>query len=251
MRAILTYHSIDPSGSVISIDEEAFRGHVKFLAGGAVKVVPLNELLTLPKSVDAVSLTFDDGFESIAKIAAPLLADAGLPATVFVVSDLVGRTNNWDASARTDIPTLSLLDWDQVGLLHDSGFTVGAHSRSHRDLTRLAPDELASEVSEPVSRITEALGSAPSIFCYPYGRVNIAVREAVAEHFSIACGTDFRAMRNGSDPLDLPRLDTYYLRSSKALERWGTPAFARYLDVRAKGRVLRALASRLLAKGRS
>ena len=35
MRGILTYHSVDPSGSPISIDEKAFRAHVAWLASGA------------------------------------------------------------------------------------------------------------------------------------------------------------------------------------------------------------------------
>ncbi len=44
MRAILTYHSIDSSGSPISLSEESFRGHVRFLGSGRVSVVPLAEL---------------------------------------------------------------------------------------------------------------------------------------------------------------------------------------------------------------
>ena len=32
MKAILTYHSVDETGSVISIDERAFRRHIEWLA---------------------------------------------------------------------------------------------------------------------------------------------------------------------------------------------------------------------------
>ena len=45
MRAILTYHSIDGSGSPVSVDEAAFRRHVDWLASGAVDVVPLERIL--------------------------------------------------------------------------------------------------------------------------------------------------------------------------------------------------------------
>ena len=44
MRAILTYHSIDSSGSPISLSEEAFRAHVRFFGSGRVAVVPLADL---------------------------------------------------------------------------------------------------------------------------------------------------------------------------------------------------------------
>ncbi|TFG50637.1 MAG: polysaccharide deacetylase, partial [Gemmatimonadales bacterium] len=45
MRAILTYHSIDDSGSPISVAPEQFRAHVRWLQSGVIRVVPLAELL--------------------------------------------------------------------------------------------------------------------------------------------------------------------------------------------------------------
>ena len=44
MRAILTYHSIDESGSPISMSEEVFRSQIAWLAKGHVKVVSLETL---------------------------------------------------------------------------------------------------------------------------------------------------------------------------------------------------------------
>ena len=95
MRAILTYHSIDESGSPISISEDVFRSQITWLAKGHVKVVPLETLMRMPASANAVALTFDDGFVNFGDVAAPLLADHGLPSTLFVVTDAAGRTNRW------------------------------------------------------------------------------------------------------------------------------------------------------------
>ena len=44
MRAILTYHSIDESGSPISISRRDFRRHIEWFASGAVQVLPLDVL---------------------------------------------------------------------------------------------------------------------------------------------------------------------------------------------------------------
>ncbi|MBK9550504.1 MAG: hypothetical protein IPO52_15740 [Gemmatimonadetes bacterium] len=60
MRAILTYHAIDATGSVISVTPEDFAAHVSWAASGAVQVVSVEELLAFPDSVNAVALTFDD-----------------------------------------------------------------------------------------------------------------------------------------------------------------------------------------------
>ena len=49
MKAILTYHSIDESGSVISIPEATFRRHVAWLAAGRVRAhfqaAPFDQLM--------------------------------------------------------------------------------------------------------------------------------------------------------------------------------------------------------------
>ena len=93
MRAILTYHSIDSSGSPISLSEEAFRAHVRFFGSGRVAVVPLADLPSMPDEQDAIAITFDDGFLNFTSSAMPQLSHLGFPATVFVVSDAVGGTN--------------------------------------------------------------------------------------------------------------------------------------------------------------
>jgi len=56
MRAILTYHSVDETGSVISIEERTFRRHVAWLAKGNVRVVPLQEIAGVPPDEDAVAI---------------------------------------------------------------------------------------------------------------------------------------------------------------------------------------------------
>src|SRR6185503_12977388 len=105
MRAILTYHSIDSSGSPISLSEETFRAHVRFFGSGRVAVVPVADLPAVPDERDAVALTFDDGFLNFTSSAMPLLSHLGFPATVFVVSDAVGGTNAWGGMAAPGIPT--------------------------------------------------------------------------------------------------------------------------------------------------
>jgi peptidoglycan/xylan/chitin deacetylase (PgdA/CDA1 family) len=117
MRAILTYHSIDPSGSPISVPLAAFERHLRWLASGAVRVLSLEALLEAPAEHDAVALTFDDGFRSFGELAAPRLEAAGLPATVFVVSGHVGRTNAWGGVVSPGITDVQLIDFVELGLI--------------------------------------------------------------------------------------------------------------------------------------
>src|SRR5678809_1010179 len=89
MRGILTYHSIDSSGSPISTSQATLRAHVNWLASSEVQVTPLERLHLVPADGDAVAITFDDGFQNFADIAWPLLKHHEMPVTVFVVTQRV------------------------------------------------------------------------------------------------------------------------------------------------------------------
>ena len=93
MRAIITWHSVDPSGSPISVPQEVFRRQLAWLASGHVRVVSVPELRALSDTTNAAALTFDDGFANFATEAMPLLHERGLPATLFIVTDHVGSDN--------------------------------------------------------------------------------------------------------------------------------------------------------------
>ena len=228
MRAILTYHSIDPSGSVISISDEVFRRHVKWLARGGVKVVSVPDLVRLGDDVDAVALTFDDGFANFGEAAAGLLTDAGFTATIFVVTDFVGGTNSWEFRSGASVPLLPLMDWHQLARLQGAGL---------QDEIRGSGERLASE-----------LGTHPEGFAYPFGETSPAAVRGASGVFAFACTTEFRLLSGTEDAHRLPRLDMYYFREPRRLESFGTAAFARYVAVRGRARRLRNSVSRALRK---
>lgn len=246
MRAILTYHSIDDSDSPISVPASVLAGHAAWLRSGHVRVTSIPELLSLPQDADAVAVTFDDGFCNFASEAAPLLQ--GLPVTLFVVTDHVGRTNQWGGQAQTGIPTLPLLDWPALARLAASGVTLGAHSRTHPDLAALGPERIAEELTGCVDRLQTEVGVAADVFAYPYGSLSPAAVAAVAARFPWACTTELRALRHEERRAELPRLDMYYFRQPGRLESWGTPGFHTYLAGRRLLRGARRVARRAVAR---
>ena len=64
MKAILTYHSIDDSGSVISTDRDTFRQHIDWLCTAKVPVHPLSHLVE-PECREGIALTFDAGWVDV------------------------------------------------------------------------------------------------------------------------------------------------------------------------------------------
>ena len=243
MRAILTYHSIDESGSPISIDPRVFRSHMEFLAAGHPRVVPLADIASGKAPDESLALTFDDAFANFHEHAFPILTDLDLPATVFVVSDHVGGQNDWAAPGLVhgSVPLLPLMSWEQLATLAERGVEVGAHTRRHPRLTGLSPAALADEIDGAAERLEDALQTRPTTFAYPFGDVNHAVREAVGRTYACACTTELRALSHVEDNLLLPRLDAYYFRSHGQLEQWGSSAFQRRLWFRAQARRVRRL----------
>ncbi|HEX5071855.1 MAG TPA: polysaccharide deacetylase family protein [Gemmatimonadaceae bacterium] len=239
MRAILTYHSIDESGSVISISEEVFREQVVWLARSSVRVVSLDTLMRMPSDANAVALTFDDGFVSFGDVAAPLLADHGMPSTLFVVADAAGKTNRWPGRRDRGVPELPLLGWDALGRLRGQGVEIGGHTRTHVNLARLTKARIEDEVIGGAERIRTELGQTPVVFAYPYGAVNDAAVGIVASRFAWGCTTDMRWVSANEARALLPRIDMFYLRTRGQLERWGTARFRYHLSWRAGARLVR------------
>ncbi len=243
MRAILTYHSLDSSGSPISVDPAVWREQVAWLATGPVPVVPLEELAGRTSDVDAIALTFDDGFANFATEALPVLENHDLPATVFVPSDHVAQTNAWEGRGDRGIPELPLMDWPDLGRAIEAGITVGGHSRTHPRLTALASDALADEVGESAERLFRELGQRPTTFAYPYGIYDDVVVSAVAGQFQWACTTELAALTSETSPLLLPRIDMFYFRRRGQLQTWGTGWFGRRLWSRRQARRVRRVMS--------
>ena len=240
MRAILTYHSIDDSGSAISVDASAFRAHVAFLASGRVRVTDLAGVLAAADRDEVVALTFDDAFTSFADVAWPLLRERGLPVTLFVVTGHAGGTNAWGGHDAPGIPTMPLLGWDALARLAEQGVALGAHSRAHPDLTAVDDTRLVDEIEGSAADIAARTGSRPTVFAYPYGAHDDRVVATTGARFRFACTTELRPLASGDDAQRLPRLDAYYLRAPGRLERWGQPAFRGYLRLRQAGRAVRS-----------
>jgi peptidoglycan/xylan/chitin deacetylase (PgdA/CDA1 family) len=241
MRAILTYHSIDSSGSPISVSEAAFTAHCRFLGSGRVTVLPLAELLTRTGDDDAVAITFDDGFRNFATLAWPRLIEHRLPATVFIPSDYVGGTNAWGGLRSDGVPELELMAWEQLGQVAKAGFEIGAHTRHHPDLTRLPAARIEDECAGCVTRIATELGVQATSFAYPYGLVNETVARVARKVFARSCTTEFRPLAPVEDAALIPRLDAWYFRDAGQIERWGTQWFRRRLWLRARGREVRGV----------
>ena len=209
---ILMYHRVAPAGNArmqrYRVSPEAFEAQLRYLRDAGYYGIGLDDwgaalAARKPLPGNAVLLTFDDGYADFAEVAWPLLQQYGFKATVFVVTDAVGKTNAWDAHHGESV---ELMGWEQIRQLRSEGVAFGSHSHTHPFMTGLSPAEIIAEAVRSRLRLEEALAEPVQAFCYPYG-----LHDPVVGHLVGGCGYLYGlAVRGGlstlrDDALALPR----------------------------------------------
>ncbi len=234
MRAALTFHSVDSSGSVLSVSADELRSLVASIHASGHEVVDVSRLCGSQEDAK-VALTFDDGFTSVFDEALPVLRDAGVTATLFLTTGFLGGDNHWPGQPDW-APRFSLLQWDQVEALHEAGWKIESHSHRHADLRSLGATELEDELGTTDDLIESRLGRRPEIFAYPYGYHGAEVRDRVRARYRWAFTTELSTLDGwepgSSDPAALPRLDTFYFRAPMQHRRFGSLGFRAYMGAR-------------------
>jgi peptidoglycan/xylan/chitin deacetylase (PgdA/CDA1 family) len=233
---ILTYHSIDTGGSIISTSPETFRKQMKFLKDNDFNVVSLKTLgesflESVPLPQKTLVLTFDDGFQNFYTTAFPVLNEYKFPATVFLITDYCGKFNDWAGNLPTLEPS-KLMDWNEIKELSKNNIEFAAHSRTHPDLTKLNTNKAEQEIVESKLTVEERLGTEVTDFAYPYGKYNLPVKQLTEKHFRTACSTRLGKVKVGDDFFALKRVDAYYLSNDRVFNSILSVNFNLYLDFR-------------------
>ncbi|MBX3173907.1 MAG: polysaccharide deacetylase family protein [Gemmatimonadaceae bacterium] len=107
--------------------------------------------------VDArrVAITFDDATQSQFERAMPALRERGMTASVYVVTDWVGRPG--------------YMDWDQLRQIKDWGMSVQSHSKSHPFLSELGRERLQDELALSRERLDRELRQETAEIAFPGG----------------------------------------------------------------------------------
>jgi peptidoglycan/xylan/chitin deacetylase (PgdA/CDA1 family) len=171
---ILAFHKVDPrwEWGATRVTPRQFDSVVHFLKAHGY------ETLTVAQAVDPefplpqkpVILTFDDAYQSVYDHAFPILKDAGFTATIFVITDYVGRENTWDVNLGwLKFPHLG---WESIRELSRAGFEFGSHTHRHPDLTRVNAERIRSELLTSKQILEDRLGMPVPFVSFPFGRYN-------------------------------------------------------------------------------
>ena len=188
--AILCYHSVTPRPEGIPrdphklhLDTRRFISHLEHLRRRhhvislAEYVAARREGRRLPSG--SVVLTFDDGYRNFLTVIAPLLAERGFSATVFVVTNKADAADAATAQrvwAPADDRTY--LSWSEIERLTAAGgVEFGSHTCSHPRLDDVEPQVAERELRESRAALARHLPGGCAAFSYPHGRSTPALSE--------------------------------------------------------------------------
>lgn len=219
------YHMICESKDVkekpFCCHPKAFRQQMAYLKKAGYKVIAMdeladhiastngtNQLIQPAKPHKVVVITFDDGCLDTYENALPILKQFDFTATVFIVSGLVGKRNQW--LKEEEYPEKPLMGWPEIREMKDWGVTIGSHTINHRRLSTLNYEDARNEIEGSKKFLEDRLGVSTNHFAYPYGDFNDSTVKMVIEaDYKSACSVKSGFNSKKDSFFELRRLDIF------------------------------------------
>lgn len=164
---ILMLHEVtrgeQPQHPGLSITCDNLENLLDCAAEAGISIVPITDIHEVALARRAV-LTFDDIFANACEIAFPLLRKRGVPYTVFITAEYIGKPN--------------FVSQEQLEeLKKDPLCTIGFHATSHRMMRELSDGQIV-ENTDP-SAFEKVHGVRCEYFAFPYGSAYACPARAV------------------------------------------------------------------------
>lgn len=209
-QRILMYHSVgdverDLFKDIYKIDKDLFKSHMEVVKNNFDKRVKDLEKTKLSEiNLESVlNITFDDGYIDNLSTVAPIMNSLNLPFTVFVATSFLNKKyknfmNKEDLKELSSFPNVS----------------IGSHSVSHLNLTKLKKNEIKKELKDSKSHLEDIIGKEITMFSYPHGGVNSQVRDLVEDSgYKKAANSHFDTNKLVKDKFMLRRNEVWSIDS--------------------------------------
>lgn len=122
---------------------------------------------------------------------APLLKEYGFNATFFI-------TEGFSFHKRKDL----YMTWEEVKKLHDQGFEIGNHTRNHKSVKALSPEQLHESMTHIEKQCKKHGIAHPISFCYPgYATAPKALKVLKDKNYKFARAGGNKASEVGKENL--------------------------------------------------
>jgi peptidoglycan/xylan/chitin deacetylase (PgdA/CDA1 family) len=154
----------------------------------------------------SIVLTFDDGYDDFYTVVYPLLKKYRIRATVYVITDFVGR--------KGFLTNKQIVEMSKSNLIE-----IGAHTLDHLCLKSIDPKSAEKQIIGSKAYLEKLIGMDVVSFAYPYGAFNVKTIETVKKSgFTSATSVIPGVIQGDSNLFYLSRLRTGYLSQKNISE---------------------------------
>ncbi len=192
---VMMYHAVsDDLWGIESlfVSPARMEEQLKWLTENEYTPIWFEDLTKLDKIKKPIILTFDDGYEDNYTELFPLLKKYNVKATVFMITGSIGEDK--------------YLTEAQIKEMAKSGLvSFQSHTVTHSMLPDLNAEELETELTQSKKTLAKLTGKEPFVLCYPTGKQNAKVREAVAKEYQFALLMSGKTWETGENPMMIYR----------------------------------------------
>lgn len=176
---VLLYHEFyeeEPSEDLYGLisTPEKFEQDMLTIIGDGYTFISLDRLIDYKDGVKGVPeksvvLTFDDGYMSNYKLIYPILKKYNIPATIFIIEDMVGDNRHFSWKVAKEMISEGLI-------------SIYTHGHSHIDMTKLDINDFREKTANNLKIMEEKLGKQKHIvYSYPLGFYNDETNKVLNE----------------------------------------------------------------------
>ena len=223
---IFAMHAITHASSDMAVAPDKFREQMRSLLDSGYRPLPMDDVLEVlsgrKETPPAFAVTFDDGYESVASQALPILELLSIPATVFLTTGFLDRKVSppWRSSDASLLAEYSAqaqhfqpMTWEQAReLARHPLIRMGSHSVSHPLLGTVSADCARDELVQSRLILADRLGVNTDWFSYPfgvrrYGAYSEATEKLLSETgYRCSLTSEISRARVGNGPWRIPRM---------------------------------------------
>lgn len=211
---ILMYHRFGYEKNTLFVTPENFKRQMAYLKENGYNVISLDELVNGIKidkrfRHNTVVITVDDGYEDNYDYAYPVLKEYNFPATIFVITNLIGTDREF-------------MTWEEMRTMTKDGISFGGHTKNNVYLPSISDERIVwDEIAGAKEVIEKNIGTKVNHFCYPTGGFNEKIKEFVKmAGYKAACTTNRGMVNFNKDLFELKRIKITNSDTNKPFSFW-------------------------------
>ena len=196
---VLMYHAVDDDLSLgiaeLLVKPSEMEEQLIYLTENGYDPIFFEDLYNIDQYDKPVILTFDDGYEDNYTILFPLLRKYNVKATVFMISEFVGR--------KYYLTEEQLLEMANSGLV-----SIQSHTATHPYLDSMNQEEQRHELESSKLTLMRITHREPFVLCYPTGKYDADTLAVIGDSYHMGIKMNGGLYTTGDSPYEINR---YYI----------------------------------------